>query len=300
VSQVHEVNDERISDVPLPWARKDIEQRLFFRGGRHTHVNPILSGLLALVATVAFYAALIIPEWSKQQASGGPSTTKSVVYAMFIADGWAPYGIVFLTAWSGIILFLKWRKLSFQRRALAYELVPRDVDFVLSAANVDQIIDKMYSIVDDPKHFVLYNRIVVALANLKNLGRVGDLDGILNSQAENDEAASETSFVLLNGFIWAIPVLGFTGTVLGLSEAMGKFGAVLQGGANMDTIRKGLFEVTGSLSTAFTTTLEALVAALFIQLALAFLKVSEQEFLDECGRYCTNQIVNRLRIMPFE
>jgi hypothetical protein len=81
---------------------------------------------------------------------------------------------------------------------------------------------------------------------------------------------------------------------------MGKFGIVLEGGAEMENIKKGLFEVTGGLTTAFVTTLEALVAALAIQILLTFLKVSEQKFLDECGRYCTNQIVNRLRIMPFK
>jgi biopolymer transport protein ExbB/TolQ len=292
----------QLADVPLPWARKDIEQRLFFRGGRHTRVNSVLSGTLALIVTAAFYAVLIIPTLADkpETAEGAKPVGRSLMHKMFVDGGLAPVAIVFLSAWACFMLILKWRKLNFQRHALDHDVVPRDVDFVLSAANVDLVTDRIYSIVDDPKHFVLYNRIVVALANLKNLGRVSDLDEILNSQAENDEAASETSYGLVGGFVWAIPVLGFTGTVIGLSQAMGEFGSVLQGGADMDTIRSGLFKVTGSLSAAFLTTLEALVAALVIQLALTFLKVSEQEFLDECGRYCTNQIVNRLRILPFE
>jgi MotA/TolQ/ExbB proton channel family protein len=291
------------ADVPLPWARRDIEQRLFFRGGRHTHANPVLAGLLGFIATVVFYAALVVPELMKQDEPEKEKAAKSAMYVMFAGGEWAPPAIVFLSFWSLALLLLKARKLKFQRRALRYDIVPRDVDFVLSAANVDQINDRIYSIVDDPKHFVLYNRIVVALSNLKNLGRVGDLDEILNSQAENDEAASETSYVLVNGFIWAIPVLGFTGTVLGLSKSMGDFGLVLKGGGgavDMTTIREGLLKVTGSLGGAFSTTLIALVAALVIQLFLTFIKVSEQEFLDECGRYCTSQIVNRLRIVPFK
>ena len=33
---------------------------------------------------------------------------------------------------------------------------------------------------------------------------------------------------VLRGFIWAIPVLGFIGTVIGLTQAMGRFGAALK------------------------------------------------------------------------
>lgn len=58
--------------------------------------------------------------------------------------------------------------------------------------------------------------------------------------------------------------------------------------------------MTSGLATAFETTLQALVAALLIQLTLAFLKKSEEEFLDECQTYCAKHVVNRLRIMPFE
>lgn len=39
----------------------------------------------------------------------------------------------------------------------------------------------------------------------------------------------ETSYALVQGFVWAIPVLGFIGTVVGLSQAIGGFTAVLQG-----------------------------------------------------------------------
>jgi biopolymer transport protein ExbB/TolQ len=199
-----------------------------------------------------------------------------------------------------MILLMKWRKLAYQRRALEYAVTPNDADFVLSAANVDHVIDRIYDIADDPKNFALYNRIVVALANLKNLGRVGDVDEILRSQAEGDDAAVETSYGIVSGFVWAIPVLGFIGTVQGLSDAIGGFGAVLDTAKDVKQITDNLRGVTAGLTKAFVTTLVALVAALAIQLLLTFLKKSEQEFLDDCSAYCTNQIVNRLRIMPFE
>ena len=105
------------------------------------------------------------------------------------------------------------------------------------------------------------------------------MDEILRSQAEHDESSMETSYSLLRGFVWAIPVLGFIGTVLGLAVAIGNFGAVLETTTEVSEITKELKNVTGGLKTAFNTTLQALVAALAIQLWLTFLKKSEEEFL---------------------
>lgn len=141
-----------------------------FHGGRFTRVNSVLAFLLGLVATVLFYAALV-------------PFAHTYLAAMFTQRGPTPYFIVLLTSWSLFILLLKSRKLALQRKALHYFVVPENHDFVLSPSTVEQVMDKMASIVDDPKNFVLLNRIAIALSNLQNLGRVADVDDILRSQA---------------------------------------------------------------------------------------------------------------------
>jgi biopolymer transport protein ExbB/TolQ len=271
----------------LSWVRQDVEQRLLFRGGRHTRVNNMLSALVGLLLTVVFYASLIPFDDSR-------------LAKMFTRRGFVPYVITFFTAWCLAILFFKWRKLVFQRQSLGIAVVPAEHDFVLSPATVNIVLDRTREHVDDPRHFVLFNRMTIALSNLKNLGRVADVDDILRSQAEVDESSMETSYSLLAGFIWAIPVLGFIGTVIGLSDAIGGFGDVLKTAADMESIKAALQNVTGGLATAFETTLEALVASLIIQLMVTFLKKAEQEFLDECSDYCSRNIVNKLRLMPFQ
>lgn len=275
------------SQPSLSWSRSDCEQSLGFRGGRFTRVNNWLSFLLGLAATIIFYVVLMFfkDTWIAQS---------------FTLRGPTPYFTAWLSFWSLAILLIKWRKLALQRRALSYDIVPEGHNFVLSPATVDQVTRQMYETVEDPKHFLLFNRITIALSNLRNLGRVTDVDDILRSQGEHDESGVETSYSLVRGFIWAIPVLGFIGTVLGLSEAVGGFGAVLGSSQEISQIVDSLTVVTGGLATAFETTLQALVAALVIQLLLTFLKKSEEEFLDQCSEYCLSRIVNRLRLVPFE
>jgi biopolymer transport protein ExbB/TolQ len=272
-------------EVPLSWTRTDVEQRLGFRGARFTKVNNVLAGVIGTALTVAFYALLILI----------PDHPFAV---SFTQRGICPYFTMWLTFWSTAILLLKWFKLRLQRRSLECLVVPQEHDFVLSAANVDVVTSNIYSTVDDPKHFVLFNRIMIALANLRNLGRVSDLDEILGSQAEQDESSMQTSYAILSSFVWAIPVLGFIGTVLGLSEAIGGFSDVLGGASDIGQLTGALKGVTAGLATAFETTLQALVAALVIQLLLTGLKKSEEEFLDSCGEYCMRNIVGKLRIVP--
>jgi len=268
---------------PLDWSRRDVEQRLGFSGGRFTRTNSVFTGILALLLTGLTYAALLpFPDlWINQT---------------FTRRGPTPYAIVFLTAWSLAILFVKWRKLRLQRRALQFRVMPDEPSFVLSAASVEPVLARVYATVDDPRHFILFNRIVVALANLRNLGRVTDVDEILRSQAAQDEATVETSYALVQGFVWAIPVLGFIGTVLGLSEAIGQFSGVLGGASDVEQISGALKGVTAGLATAFETTLQALVAALVVQLLITFLRKGEEEFLDEAMDYGIRSVVGRLRI----
>ncbi len=275
-------------DTGLSWYRSDIEQRLFFRGGRFTKVNGFLTLIIGVALTVGWYALLAV--------SFNPSDLRS----MFTDRGFTPYLMTLLFAWSLAMLFIKWRKVRFQRRVLAMEIVPTEADFVLSTATVQRVLDQLYFIVDEPKNFVLTNRIQVALSNLRNLGRVTDVDEIFRSQSDIDHSGMETSFSLLRGFIWAIPVLGFVGTVMGLSIAIGGFGAVLNNTSDPEQLRGSLKEVTGGLSTAFETTLVALLLALILQLIVTFQHKSEEEFLDECSDYCQSKVVGKLKIAPFE
>ena len=270
----------------LDWSRHDIEQRLLFPGGRHTRVNNLLTGLLGGMLTASFFGLLQVP-----------SLRDTLFADVFINRGPTQFAVVFLFFWSLAILGMKWLKLRFQKRALDVRVIPSEPGFTLSTATVGRVLDHIHDCVDDPRHFVLFNRIVVALANLRNLGHVGDVDDILRSQASQDESAMETSYALVQGFVWAIPVLGFIGTVLGLSAAIGEFGGVLGDAGEISQITSALKGVTAGLATAFDTTLVALVAALCIQMLMTVLKKNEEEFLDAAMEFGIRNVVGRLRIV---
>ena len=100
-----------------------------------------------------------------------------------------------------------------------------------------------------------------------------ETDTLLTSVAAEYEKASDTSFIFVSTLIWAVPVLGFIGTVLGLARAVSNFGA-LAGGDKL-SFEAVLPQVTGGLATAFETTLIALVMALILQLFSTLQQQSE-------------------------
>ncbi|MDR2757100.1 MAG: MotA/TolQ/ExbB proton channel family protein [Planctomycetaceae bacterium] len=267
----------------LSWSRSDIEQKFGFRGGRFTAVNSGLCALLSIVVSVLFYVTLyFLPSnWFSE---------------MFTQRGMTPYFMVLLSTWSLSILLFKWSKVRFQRLSLNVTILPNDHDFVLSPNTVDQIFRNINDTVEQPKYFFLFNRIIGTLSNLKNIGMISDVGDILRSYNDQDIESVETSYSLLNGFLWAIPVLGFIGTVEGLSKAIGTFGSVLASGADTTALTASLQSVTGGLATAFETTLIALILALILHLFATAMKKSEEELLIACSEYCSQHIVAHLRM----
>ncbi|HVJ68505.1 MAG TPA: MotA/TolQ/ExbB proton channel family protein [Caulifigura sp.] len=271
----------------VSWFRDDPEQKLAFRGGRFTRVNTWCALVLGIVGTCGFYGVMV--------------PLRNTYFAVsFTQRGYVPYAIVFFSFWSLAIIVLKHFKLRLQRQSLDVQILPGDPQFVLTPSTSREVTQRIDAACDDPARFLLFNRIEVALSNLRNLGRVTDVDEILRSQASSDESGMETSYALLQTFIWAIPVLGFIGTVEGLAKSVGGFGDVLATTKELAQIKDSLKVVTGGLSIAFETTLQGLLAALVIQLLVTALKKAEEEFLDDCSEYCVRNIVGRLKLTAIE
>jgi biopolymer transport protein ExbB/TolQ len=279
------------SSLALSWSEEEIENRSgFFRAGRFTTVNKGLSFAIALILTALFYTATAL------LLNFVPSAHRFAIIFFRPANVYTIGPAVLLFFWAMTSLFIKSRKLEFQRRALQLAAVPQQPDFVLNETTARTVLERLHSLVDHPRHFILLNRIERALSNLHNIGGLSDVSTILRSQGENDENQIASSYTMVAGMIWAIPVLGFIGTVQGLSQAVGKFGQTLQSSAEVSRLKESLLGVTGGLSTAFETTLVGLVAALIIQLYLSYLQQKETDFLDECNDYCQSHVIAKLRL----
>lgn len=273
-----------VPDLVLSWRRQDIEARLGLKAGRYTDTGFVLPLALGLFLGTLSYLGFF-------------AVRDTAVGAVFLQRGSIPYWITLFTCWSLGILFVKHSKLKLQRQALRLPILPPARDFILAPRTAPLVLRRIYGLVDNPQHFMVLNRIESALSNLKNIGHIADVSQILITHAANDEDRMVSSYSLTKGFIWGAPVLGFIGTVLGLSQAIGGFGSVLTKSQEVSDITTALKEVTAGLAVAFDTTLVGLLAALSLQLLLTMLMKREEDFLHECSEFCSAQIVGRMRLL---
>jgi len=279
------------SPAPSPILRHqtlDPEARFGLPTGRGTTPSSLTSFMLALAVGAVFYGAA----YAFRDGPWG-----SVVWHYTTGFSHIPIPIVFLSIWSLVFLFIKSLKIRAQKQALRIAFVPEDSGFVLTDATADAVIDAIDRSVDDPTRFLFLARCRAVLRMMRNLGRVSDVDEVLSSRGDHDESSMDSGYTLLRGFVWAIPVLGFIGTVIGLTQAMGRFGDVMKvAGTDVGQITEKLKSVLEGLDTAFITTAEALIAVLVIHLLQTAVRRADEALYDDIRAACSNAVVARVRI----
>ncbi|MSR42350.1 MAG: MotA/TolQ/ExbB proton channel family protein [Phycisphaerales bacterium] len=282
-----------LSSVPLiVYSNLDPEARFGLPTGHGTTPSSLACFLLTTILGAAAYGIAYgfrSEEWG------------AIAWTYMTGFGRIPIPIILLSIWSLVFLGLKLLKIRAQRAALHIAFVPEDPAFVLTESTADAVIDAIDRASDDPSRFIFLARCRAVLRMMRNLGRVSDVDDILASRGDQDESSMDSGYTILRGFIWAIPVLGFIGTVVGLTLAMKRFGDTMKAaGKDVAEITDKLKTVLEGLDTAFITTAEALIAVLFIYLLQTMVRRADEQLFDDIRSACSNAIVARVRISKRE
>ena len=131
----------------------------------------------------------------------------------------------------------------------------------------------------------LINRVVTLVQH----GRpIEQADSLLAASVELYLHEVDLRYSLIRYVIWAIPTLGFIGTVIGISLALNFAGQVDLQDPNL------LAELTKRLAIAFDTTLLALLMSAVLVLAQHVVQAGEERALNAGGQYVLDNLVNRL------
>jgi biopolymer transport protein ExbB/TolQ len=120
------------------------------------------------------------------------------------------------------------------------------------------------------------NRLRLILNNMSHSGTSERLDDDLRCMADDDFVRAEGDYGLVKIIIWAIPILGFLGTVIGIALAMGNLAP--------DALEESLPLVMGGLTIAFDTTALALALSMIIYFTQFATWRDEQKLLDEVSQ----------------
>ena len=78
-----------------------------------------------------------------------------------------------------------------------------------------------------------------------------EVAAMMSSQSDIDANSIGGSYAMVKVFIWAIPIMGFIGTVLGIGSAIGSFAVALTAADDPQVLMGSLTQVTGGLGVAF-------------------------------------------------
>ena len=116
----------------------------------------------------------------------------------------------------------------------------------------------------------------------------------LDANTESFESSMTASYLIPKLFVWAIPILGFIGTVMGIGRAVAEFDSFLGKADEIEVLKDGLVEVTKGLGTAFDTTLLALLISLITILPITLAERSEQRLLSKIDFFLRSSFLSLL------
>lgn len=248
-----------------------------------TNVSLAWTGLIGLGATFIFY---LILGW----------TPKCYFRDLFFERGWVTYAEAYLMFWAIVILLAKSRKLMRQKESMLFDLLPEDLGKDISPESLPRFVKHVSDLpVKNTGSSFLVRRVLRGLEHYSVRGSASEVASMLSSQSDLDNAAVGSSYSLLNVFIWAIPILGFIGTVQGLGNAVGSLSGSLESASDVESIKKSLGNITGGLGVAFDTTLVALIMSLFLKFPASSLQKAEEDLLNWVEEYCNENLLKRLQ-----
>ncbi|HEY7308434.1 MAG TPA: MotA/TolQ/ExbB proton channel family protein [Gemmataceae bacterium] len=132
-------------------------------------------------------------------------------------------------------------------------------------------------------------RVRAVLDFLCQRGSADELDDQMRALLDSDAVVLEGSYALTRFITWAIPILGFLGTVLGITDAIS--------GATPEVLEKNMSHVTDGLSYAFDATALALSLTMITMFCSFLVERREQAILEAVDREVERQLAHRfLRI----
>lgn len=286
---------EHGESAPAPQPKASATTTQGERGGWEekdpTNPNGFLCFAIGFVIFLT-WVGILYPFQAPEDTPSAKFTTMQFVASLFYKHMAVSFTNTLFFTWAMSILYLKLQKLSHQRQALMLDVLPWELGAEINRDNVGSFIDHLYKLPHRLRDSMMVNRIRKALELFEVKQNAGDVSHMLSSQSEIDGMRISGSYTLTKAFLWAIPLLGFIGTVIGLSHAIG--GMNFSDMDDLKQVKSTLQNVTGGLGTAFDATLLGLVLATLLNFPMNALAKAEDDNLNTIDAFCNEVLLPRL------
>ncbi|QEG41019.1 MotA/TolQ/ExbB proton channel family protein [Roseimaritima ulvae] len=213
---------------------------------------------------------------------------------LFWHRGPVPFPTTLLLFWAIAILVLKWLNLKKQKDAMLLDVLPTEISPEITVDSIDRFIEHINQLPGASSDTFLINRVVRGIEHFRVRKSAAETVTMMESQSAIDANNLAGSYTILKVFIWSLPILGFIGTVMGVSSAVASLATSLSDGGSMDAMKAALQDVFGGLGTAFDTTLLALIMSMLVKIPASALQKSEEDLITSVDEYCNENLLRRL------
>ena len=201
----------------------------------------------------------------------------------FFRGGYIQFFTFFSFFWGVFDIFQQRDNVKKELKAFGFNLLPTGEKHVLVPKDVFGIKNKL-SEFERKEKYILVDMVKKACTKFRSSKSLSELLEVISIQTEVNKEIAESRQSNIRYLAWAIPSIGFIGTVLGISKALQI--------ANSGDMNK----ISASLGVAFDTTLLALLLSIVIMWYLHKLQQETDQIHAKIKEYVVEHLVNRIEV----
>ena len=191
-----------------------------------------------------------------------------------------------LMFWAIAILGFKLKRASRQHQQLERDYIGTINGPGITVADADEIAKQLRALPQKMKEYLLPSVLLSAVERFASTQNIQDASTEVLNLCEEEAERLESELSIIRYIAWAIPSVGFIGTVRGIGDALAQAHLAVEG---------DITGVTQSLGVAFNSTFIALLISIVLMFIIHQIQLLQERLVLNTQRYCNKWLVSRLK-----
>jgi biopolymer transport protein ExbB/TolQ len=254
-------------------------------------VFQMASLLIAVIFVHGFYVAVVRPnaaaiiEEQQIQIEENPDYVPERAFFVIIRD-FEQEACFVLMLWALSILGYKAYAATRERALLQQDLVPIAEGMRILPEDTREYARQIQALPEDEKGMLLPRVLLSALQRFGATRNVQDVSSSAHTLVESEAERLESELSMIRYIAWAIPSIGFIGTVRGIGAALGQAHRAVEG---------DISGVTENLGIAFNSTFIALLLSIVLMFLVHQLQLMQERLVFETETYTDDHLIRHLQ-----
>ena len=255
----------------------------------------IVAFVLSAIVVHTVYVGLVRPNAELVLAAERQAVAEQMATGKTVAIGRSAWVVLkdyeqescfILMFWVLAIIGLKAQGVSAQRSLLSQRLLSLEDGRRVLPEDVRKMSRPLEALPLPQREFLLPRALRGALSRYGATKSVHDVSSAVRDICEDEADRLDSELSMVRYITWAIPSIGFIGTVRGIGAALGNAHEAVAG---------NIAPVTASLGVAFNSTFVALLISIVIMFLTHQITLMQERMVREVQDYCDQSLINHLQ-----